>query len=262
MIVSPSNAQVKQIRSLAADRKERRRERLFMLEGVRLVADALASGADLTLALYAPDQIAAHAEGQGLLAQLERHPRAHPATQQALAAAADTVHPQGVVALARWPQIAPGEPGVVLVIDALQDPGNLGTLLRSAEAVGVAQVLCSVGTVDVYSPKVVRAAMGAHFRLAVEQDLGWEAVGERLALVDHVYAAEAGGGMPYYAADWRQPSALILGSEAHGLSEAAQSYATRQVAIPMRGGAESLNAAVAGSVILFEALRQRTRGRT
>lgn len=262
MIASPSNAHVKQIRSLAADRKERRRERLFMLEGVRLVADALAADADLTLALFAPEQLGASADGQALLALLERHPRAYAATAPALAAAADTVHPQGVVALARWPQVAPAVPGVVLVLDALQDPGNLGTLLRSAEAVGVAQVLCTAGTVDVYGPKVVRAAMGAHFRLAVEQDIGWEAVGEQLAAVDHVYAAEAGASMPYYAADWRQPCALILGNEAHGLSEAAHAHTTRQVGIPMRGGAESLNVAVAGSVILFEALRQRMRGRT
>jgi len=151
---------------------------------------------------------------------------------------------------------------LLLVIDAVQDPGNLGTLLRSAEAVGVAQVLCSVGTVDLYAPKVVRSAMGAHFRLAMEQDLSWDAIGERLASVDHVYAADPDARMPYYAADWRQPSALLVGNEAHGLSDAARRLATKQIAIPMRGGTESLNVAVAASVILFEALRQRTLGRS
>jgi TrmH family RNA methyltransferase len=197
-----------------------------------------------------------------LCAHLERLPRSYVATPQVVAAAADTVHPPGVVALARWPQIEPQRPGIVLVLDSIQDPGNLGALLRTAEAIEVAQVLCAVGTADAYSPKVVRAAMGAHLRLALEQDLSWDAIGERLATVDHVYAADAEATMPYYAADWRQPSALIIGNEAHGLSEAARALATRPIGIPMRGRAESLNAAVAGSVILFEALRQRTRGRS
>jgi len=262
MITSPANPHVKRIRSLAADRKERRRERLFVLEGVRLVADALEHGG--TLDLDSPDDW----EDRFLLiasllrARLDQLPHGYAATAQVVASASDTVHPQGVVALGRWPAVEPGRPGLILVLDAIQDPGNLGTLLRSAEAIGVAEVLCAAGTVDAYSPKVVRAAMGAHFHLAMEQDLGWETVGERLALVDHVYAADAEATMPYFAADWRQPSALIVGNEAHGLSEAARSIATRTIAIPMRGRAESLNAAVAGSVILFEALRQRTRGRT
>lgn len=262
MIVSPANSHVKHIRSLAADRRTRRRERLFMLEGVRLIADALAYGADLALALYAPEQLAGTAEGRALLAQLEQHAAALPASPQVVAAAADTQHPQGVVALARWPQVEPGKPGLILVVEGAQDPGNLGTLLRSAEAVGLAQVLCATGTVDLYAPKVVRGAMGAHFRLAMEQDLDWQAIGERLAGVDHVYGADARATMPYYAADWRQPAALVLGSEAHGLSDTAYGYITQPIGIPMRGGAESLNVAIAGSVILFEALRQRTRGRT
>lgn len=262
MIASQANPHVKHIRSLAADRKDRRRERLFVLEGVRLVADALASGGALHLALYTPEQLALTEAGQALLGQLEPLAVAHQATAQVVAAASDTVNPQGVVALARWPQVDPGVPGIILALDAIQDPGNVGALLRSAEAVGVAEVLCTVGTVDVYSPKVVRAAMGAHMRLAIAQDLSWDETAERLSFVDHVYAADAGASMPYYAADWRQSSALIIGNEAHGLSEDARALAHSPIGIPMRGRAESLNAAVAGSVILFEALRQRTRGRS
>ena len=262
MIANSANPQVKHIRSLAADRKDRRRERLFVLEGVRLVADALAQAGALELALYAPEQLGQTEAGRALLARLEGQRWAHPASVQVVAAAADTVQPQGVVALARWPAIEPGRPGIILVLDAIQDPGNMGTLLRSAEAVGVAEVLCAKGAVDLYSPKVVRAAMGAHLRLAMEQDLGWEQVGERLSLIDHVYAADMGAAMPYYAADWRQPAALIIGNEAHGLSDELRGLAGKLIGIPMRGQAESLNAGVAGSVILFEALRQRTRGRS
>lgn len=262
MITSPTNSHVKQIRSLAADRRERRRERLFVLEGVRLIADALESGAALTLALYAPEQLATTSDGGELLNRLAQHPSAFEATPQVIAAAAETVHPQGAIALARWPEVEPGRPGLVLVLDALQDPGNVGTLLRSAEACGVAQVLCARGTTDAYSPKVVRAGMGAHFRLALQQDLEWGEIGAELALTDQVYAADADARMPYYAADWRQSSALVVGNEAHGLSEDARAYATKLLGIPMRGRAESLNAAMAGSIILFEALRQRSLGRS
>jgi TrmH family RNA methyltransferase len=262
MITSPSNPQVKWIRLLVADRRERRRERLFVLEGVRLVADAIGSGARLELALYDPEQLASTSAGAALLTVLRDRRGAQEATPAVIAAAADTVHPQGVVAVAGWPEQAPERAGVLLVLDALQDPGNVGTLLRSAEATGVAQVLCTHGTADLYSPKVVRAAMGAHFRLAMEQDLGWEQVAERLEVVDHVYAADAAARMPYFAADWRQPGGLIIGNETQGLSDAAQAVATKRISIPMLGRAESLNAAVAGSVILFEALRQRSLGRS
>lgn len=262
MISSPTNPHVKYIRSLADDRRERRRERLFVLEGVRLVADVLAHGGVIELVLYAPEQLDETWDGQQLLVQLERVSQRYVVSPRVIAAAADTQHPQGVVALVRWPRIMPGRPGVVLVVDAIQDPGNLGTLLRSAEAVGVAQVLCIAGTVDAYGPKVVRAAMGAHMRLALEQDVSWEEAMEWLSAVDRVYGADPGAAMPYYAVDWRQPSALIVGNEAHGMSEGARAVATTLIGIPMKGRAESLNAAMAGSVILFEALRQRSRGRS
>lgn len=262
MIASTTNPQIKRIRSLLDDRKERRRERMFVLEGVRLVADALLHKAELVLVVYSPEQLATTEAGQALLAQLRRLPFAHEATPQAVAAAADTVHPQGVVAVARWPQLEPSGTGLTLVLDGIQDPGNLGTLLRSAEAVGVAQVLCARGTADLFSPKVVRAAMGAHVRLAAEQDLDWDTLAERLAWVDLVYAADSSASMPYYAADWRQSCALIIGNEAHGLSEDARALAKHLISIPMKGQAESLNAAVAGSIILFEGLRQRTLGRS
>jgi TrmH family RNA methyltransferase len=104
--------------------------------------------------------------------------------------------------------------------------------------------------------------MGAHFRLALEQDLEWFDIGQQFTLVDNVYASDADARMPYYAADWRQPGAIIVSNEAQGLSDEAAAYATKFISIPMRGGAESLNAAVAGSVILFEALRQRLVGRS
>jgi TrmH family RNA methyltransferase len=261
VISSTTNAHVKRLRSLRDSSRERRSERSLFLEGVRLVATALASGAELRLALFASEQLQATTEGQALLERLTVTRGAFAATPQVVAAAADTQHPQGVVAAFAWPETPP-RPGLRLVLDGLQDPGNLGTLLRSAEAAGVGLVLCARGGVDPFSPKAVRAAMGAHFALPLQSDLEWETIGYELSECPAVYAAEAGATMPYYAADWKQPVALIVGSEAHGLSDAACGWATHRIGIPMLGRAESLNAGVAGSVILFEALRQRTRGRT
>jgi RNA methyltransferase, TrmH family len=262
MITSIKNPTIKQLRSLMTSRQARRHERLFVAEGVRLIEEALRSRAEIMVAVYNPDQLASTERGQVLLEQIGGMRGAHEAPPDVLAAVSDTVTPQGIVAAVRWPEVAPTMRGLTLVLDAVQDPGNVGTLLRSAEATGVAQVICVSGTADVYSPKVVRSAMGAHFRLPIVQDVGWNDAPSLLIDADNVYAAVAGATMPYYAADWRQPSALIVGNEANGVSDDGLSVATKQISIPMAAAVESLNAAVAGSVIMFEALRQRKLGRS
>lgn len=243
-------------------RKDRRHERLFVIEGVRLVEEALRSGAQFAVAVYNPEQLAATERGAKLVETLRAQPEMFAAPAEVIATISDTVTPQGVVAAVAWPEVEPAGSGVQLVLDAVQDPGNVGTLLRTAEATGISQVICVSGTADVYSPKVVRAAMGAHFRLPIVQDVTWDETPTLLIAADNVYAAVASAPMPYYAADWRQPCALIIGNEANGVSEAGLAATTKQISIPMQGPVESLNAAVAGSVILFEALRQRKLGRS
>lgn len=257
MIRSNANAHVKYIRSLGADRRERQRERCFVLEGVRLVAEALAAHVPLQLVLYASEQLALTESGQRLLAQLTRQPHCYEATPRVVAAAADTVTPQGVVAVAPWPDVAP-RPGLILVLDAVQDPGNVGTLLRSAEAAGVGQVWCSRGTADIYSPKVVRAAMGAHFYLPLRSDCDWDQLAIAMQGMAQIYAAVVDATLPYYSVDWPAADVLIIGNETQGVSARGLQLATGRITIPMHGRAESLNAAIAGSIILFEALRQRS----
>lgn len=261
-ITSVSNPRIKQLRSLLANRKERRRERLFVIEGVRLVEEALSTGVAFSTILYDPEQLQSTERGGALLAQIREVRGAFVATPEVIAVATDTVTPQGVVAVTAWPELHSNGVGIQLVLDAVQDPGNAGTLLRTAEATGVTDVLCVRGTADLYSPKVVRAAMGAHFRLPLRQDLEWDEIDEALGPADNIYATDASGRMPYYAADWRQPSVLIIGNEANGIGPEARTRATKVISIPMAGAVESLNAAVAGSVILFEAARQRRLGRS
>lgn len=230
-----------------------------MLEGVRLVAEAVRAGAALPLVLYAPEQLVQTAAGQQLLDALEGQPGCYAAMPQVVGAAAETVSPQGVVAVARWmEQVESGAmTGLTLVLDAVQDPGNVGTLLRSAEAAGVGQVLCAPGTADVYSPKVVRAAMGAHFYLPLHAEMSWDDIATALREMRHVYAAVGHAMLMYDRADWQGAAALMIGNEAQGVGAPGLALASEQIAIPMVGRAESLNAGVAGSVILFEALRQR-----
>jgi TrmH family RNA methyltransferase len=253
MITSTKNERVKYIRSLVR-RRVRQREGRFVVEGSRLAEELVRAGIRPALLLYTQSWAASPAGRQLLPRLLPATEGDWPVSDAVLAACSDTQTPQGVLAVV--PIVSqPPKPGLILILDGLRDPGNLGTILRSAEAAGVGQVLLTPGTVDATNPKVVRGAMGAHFRLAVEA-LDWPAVAERVTGCA-VWLADAEGGIAYDVVDWRAPSALIVGGEAAGASEEAKGLATGRVSIPMAGGAESLNAAMAATVLVFEAARQR-----
>jgi len=149
----------------------------------------------------------------------------------------------------------------LLILDDLADPGNMGTLLRTALAADVEAVLLTHNCVDCYNPKVVRSAAGAHVGLPIETGMSWEAIAERVAAhcqgVPRVLLAEAGSTHLYYEQDLTLPFALIIGNEAHGPSTPARMLATLTMSIPLYNGVESLNAAMAGGILLYEALRQR-----
>ena len=252
-ITSVQNERVKYVRSLAR-RRIRQREGRFVVEGTRLVREMVRAGERPALVLYT-EAWAARPEARLLLPELVlANDGAYPVDEAVFVACADTQMPQGVLAVV--PFVQPRErPGLILILDGLRDPGNVGTLLRSAEAAGVGHVLLAPGTVDLYNPKVVRGAMGAHFRLPGNQ-LTWPAITEHVA-GRAVWLADAAGETAYDAVDWTVPSALIVGGEASGSSKEASGLASGTVRIPMAGGAESLNAAMAATVILFEAARQQ-----
>jgi len=149
---------------------------------------------------------------------------------------------------------------LLLVLDAVTDPGNVGALLRSALAADVDEALLSAGCADPFAPKVVRAGSGAHFALPIRAGLEWNEINRALRgapAVEQVVLAEAAGRRAYDTIDMTKRTAIIVSNEAHGASEAAGRLATERVNIPMWNKVESLNAAIAGSVILFEAARQR-----
>ena len=288
MITSSSNENIKYVKGLAR-RHIRQQERAFIAEGVRLVEDALNAGSYPTLVLYNEPLLARTERGLALLERIgnpEVYRRGgksglHLSGEQAgtvdkaapaparilevsdklLAEVGETVTPQGILVVLpflTWEEYEDDNP-LFLALDGLQDPGNLGTVMRSAEAAGATALLLSRTCVDAYNPKVVRAAMGAHFRLPFFTDLDWNAIEAGLAAaeISQIVAATMQAESSIYDVDWRKPSAIIIGNEGRGLSDEALALATIRANIPIIGSSESLNAAVAASVIAFEAARQR-----
>ena len=255
-ITSTANERVRLARALN-QASGRRRERAYLIEGVRLVEEALRAGIVPRLVLADVEALRRTERGEALVERLR--PLGYlEVTERVLASASETVTPQGVVAVVPLPERhLPGDAGpLVLVLDGVRDPGNLGTILRAAEATGIVRVVAAVGCVDPFGPKVVRAGMGAHFHLDVLAEASWPDVG-KLVEGRPTWLATMRGGMLYDMVDWRRDSALIVGGEAAGASGEGAALATGRVSIPMAGRAESLNAAMAASVLVFEAARQR-----
>ena len=256
LITSQENPRIKAARKLHT-RKGRIAAGALLVEGVRLLSDAWRSGIRPEIVFYAPEMLGSD-EGNALLASLQEAGCACFGCAPAVfAALAETVTPQGIAAVLPLPALPmPPQPTLILILDGIGDPGNAGTLIRSAEAAGADAVIVGPGTVDPFNDKVVRAGMGAHFRLPLRRCTGWDDVTALLPAEMAWYVADAHGGAAYDTVDWRQPSAIVVGSEAHGPSPHASGRSTG-ILIPMAGSTESLNAAIAGSVILFEAARWR-----
>ncbi|HEC21612.1 MAG TPA: RNA methyltransferase [Chloroflexi bacterium] len=260
MITSLNNERVKRVRALQSKRQARRKANRFVLEGPRLAREALLAGAPVEEVFYT-EEFAAAPEGASLLGELgQRGATLLLVAGPVMQAMSDTQTPQGILAV--LPIVGPEAPSdfsYALVIDGVRDPGNMGGIMRTAAAAGVPLMIVTGGTVDLTNPKVVRSAMGAHFRLPV-QYLSWEGIMSRLA--DHaIFLAEAGHGAPYFQVDWTQRCALIVSEEAHGPSERARQAAHAPVTIPMPGQMESLNVAIATGILLFEMVRQRSQHR-
>ncbi|MBE3099464.1 MAG: RNA methyltransferase [Planctomycetes bacterium] len=254
MITSVQNPRVKSVRGLQAKKRAREQEQAFVIEGLHLAREAVAAEAAARLVLYTEDL---DARGRGLVNSLAKLGAETEAVSPAvMAACSGTETPPGLIAVIQVPELRPPSPlDLALVLDGLSDPGNLGTMLRTALAAGVQLVLLTGGTVDPYNPKVVRAAAGAHFHLPVQTVVP----GDLPASVEglDLWLAEARTGTPHARVDWRSPCALIIGSEAHGPSEAVRALPARRVHIPTAWPTESLNAAAAAAVLLFEIARQR-----
>ncbi len=254
MIASAQNPKIKLVRALAGRSRERREAHAFLAEGVRLVEEATNAGWPFRFALYSEDL---SERGRELAkALVSKGVEIEQVDSSLLRSLSDTETPQGILAVLGEHELPIADPlDFILIADSVRDPGNLGTLLRSADAAGVQAVFLPPESVDPFSPKVVRAGMGAHFRLPIRL-MSWTEIRDYTKGLK-VYLADMHGAS-CWEVDFRLPLALIIGGEATGATEPARALADRLVSIPMLGQAESLNAAVAGSVLMFEVLRQRS----
>jgi RNA methyltransferase, TrmH family len=240
-------------------RKTRDAEGLFLAEGARAVEELAASPLEIRLAA-ATSSFGDAPRGGALLAALAaRGVPVREVEERALADLAATETPQGILAVGAVPEAGldalslERAPAVVLVLDAVQDPGNLGTLARTAEALGAAGMVVLPGTVDPWNPKAVRAAMGSTFRLPVVS-AAWEVLGPWARERGVEVLAAAAGGEPL--GETRPPrAALVLGNEGAGVSAGTRVWMDRAVGVPLRGRAESLNVAAAGAILLHDLLR-------
>lgn len=241
------------------DRKGRRREEAVLVEGVRAIDEALDAGLEGRFAVVAPSlRTAAH--GRALVRRLEASGvPLEEVDDDALESLSDTETPQGVLLVAREPEVTlPDllhERSRILILDAVQDPGNLGTLVRAARAFALDGVLALDGTVDPWNPKAVRAAAGTSFRVPVAR-ARWEEVASALPGGMRLLVAEPGG-RDVETVSAAGPWALVVGNEGAGVREAILRTAAERVGVPMPGGTDSLNVAVAGAVLLYALCRER-----
>lgn len=266
MITSLHNKDVKAVAALAAKKKERDRQGLFIVEGPKMFGEApaeriarvyLAQGAEAQMREQYGEKLAALS--------------CETVSDEVFAKMSDTKTPQGILCLVRQQQyyieeILRGENGerpLFIILEDIQDPGNLGTIFRTAEAAGADGVIMSSRTADVYNPKTIRSTMGSVYRVPFLYVEDLSSIIKRMREKGvSVYAAHLGGGAAYDECSYRKGTAFLIGNEANGLREETAACADTLITIPMEGRVESLNAAVASSVLLFEAHRQRRKDKS
>ena len=253
-LTSKDNAQIKQAAKLQKSARCRRQTALFVAEGLRVCADAMKSGAAIETLFLTEKNTEICTELSACAA------KTFLVTPELFAHISDTQTPQGVLAVikaldksALFDTIKNG--GKFLVLDNVQDPNNLGTILRSAEAFGVTGVILSADCCDVYNPKVVRGSMGAVFRLPVctAEDLPqWLTAHPQL----HTYAAVVGDDAQRVTeTTFEEPCAIVIGNEGNGIRQATAAACRHRITIPMNGKAESLNASVAAAILIWEMVK-------
>ncbi len=256
VLTSLQNPLIKQIRKLHSA-KERHKQDLFLLEGTHLVEEACAVNYPLVALCCTPQWQRNHPQlWEVAYNQCER---AEIVSEEVLGAIATTVHPDGVIATANRgnPQTQVPCTGLVLALETVQDPGNLGTIIRTAAGAGVSGLWLSDDSVDLDNPKVLRATAGQWFRLpmAVSPDLN-VTVKEAKSAGMQIIATLPSASLTHWDVDWCQPSLILLGNEGAGLSATLAAMADVKVKIPLAPGVESLNVAISAAIMLYEAQRQ------
>lgn len=265
MITSTSNQQMKQLSALLKKSKERREKKVFVVEGTKMVFEA---GTDKIRAVYVSESYANQPENALSLANMKEALARTKATYEIVSDAvfksvSDTQTPQGIMAVVEMPeytieQLLNGDKTHLLILESIQDPGNLGTMVRTGEGAGVTGIIMNKTTVDLFNPKTIRSTMGSIYRvpyLIVEDlpQLLQDLKGKGISL----YAAHLKGEHSYDEEDYTKGCGFMIGNEGNGLTDEIAGIADTYIRIPMEGQVESLNAAISATLLMYETNRQR-----
>lgn len=256
MITSTSNQQIKKLSLLMKKAKERKEQGLFVVEGVKMFGEA---PREWLAGVYVSEQFVSNEEHHKLLSDVPYEIVA----DSVFRAVSDTQTPQGILAVVRMPKytmddMLRGDQTHLLILESVQDPGNLGTMVRTGEGAGITGVVMNRTTVDLFNPKTIRSTMGSIYRVpfVVADDLE-----QTLQMLKkrgvRLYAAHLKGQKQYDAFDYTGATGFLIGNEGNGLSDEIANAADSYIRIPMEGQVESLNAAISASLLMYECNRQR-----
>lgn len=255
MITSTANAQVKDVINLIKKSGERKNRGLFVIEGIRMFREIPSR---YIHKIYASESFAC--ENRSMLSEYEYET----VSDKVFSQMSDTKTPQGIMAVVKMPKYTMAditdrsENPLMVILENIQDPGNLGTIVRTAEGAGASGIIMSKNTVDIFNPKTIRSTMGSLFRVPFiyVEDIttAMEELHEKNIAT---YAAYLEGSMDYCEPDYSRAGAIIIGNEGNGLTKETAKLAKNRIRIPMGGKLESLNAAISAAVIMYEAARQR-----
>jgi TrmH family RNA methyltransferase len=259
-ITSSQNPLIKEIKSLNS-RKNRSKKGLFIIEGIKFFIEAL-NEEEKIIRIFMSEQFLSTSESKEILVKAAaRNIKTYMLPDRLFKGISDTESPQGILAVikAKHHNInqLPAEGNLLIILEALQDPGNMGTIIRTADAAGFTGIVVSQGCVDIYNPKVLRSTMGSvfHIPLFFTNNLG-ETIQTLKSKGIKIYGTHLKGASNYFELDMRSDIAIVIGNESKGISDETAALADALVKIPMIGKAESLNASIAAGLLMYESVRQ------
>jgi TrmH family RNA methyltransferase len=260
-ITSPSNPIIKKVKNLYR-RKERWKNKLFLIEGIKLVEECIDNNYPISNIIYSEELFNANG-GYDLFEKIKFYDQLIQIPGKLYKEISDMDNPQGILAVATFKVNYIEDINIkvnpfLLLLDRVQDPGNMGTIIRTADAFGINGIIVTEGCVDIYNPKVVRSTMGSIFRIPVFHESDGVNIIKKLKKEGvKIYSTSLEGSYYIQNTNFKESCMLIIGNESKGVSKSLHLMADELIKIPMIGEAESLNAAVASSIIMYEAMRQR-----